>query len=178
MNEKIESMYKEGLSCRAIAKELDVSHTTVSRILRELGYSTNKKSNSKETEEMFLMYESGYSFEQVAKSFGLTRQAVWERLKRVGIKSREKKLLPFVMYDGMKWTINNCGYYRNTNRSSGEYLLHRYKYEREVGSIPLGYDIHHIDHDKQNNDISNLMLIEKSEHTKLHARERNENNNV
>lgn len=171
MTEKIELMYKEGLSCRAIARELGVHHQKVSSHLRSIGINTSRKSNGKETESMATMYRDGYSFEQVAKAFGYTRQAVWERLKKHGVRAREKKLLPFVMYDGMKWTINNCGYYRNTNRANGEFLLHRYKYEKEAHQIPDGYDIHHKDRNKQNNDIDNLLLIEKSEHTKLHVRE-------
>jgi len=178
MKEKIESMFKEGLSCRAIGREVGLHHNKVSKALKDMGYNTSRKSDKSETDSMIKMYLSGYSFEQVAKSFGYTRQAVWERLKNAGVQGRGKKKLPFIMYNDMKWTINNCGYYRNTSRAGGEFLLHRFKYELEVGDIPTGFDIHHIDHDKQNNDICNLMLIEKSEHTKLHARERNESNNV
>lgn len=37
------------------------------------------------------------------------------------------------------------------------------------------YDIHHIDKNPDNNDISNLQLIEKSEHYRLHANENIEN---
>ena len=31
--------------------------------------------------------------------------------------------------------------------------------------------VHHIDHNKSNNDISNLVLMKRSEHSRLHARE-------
>lgn len=34
--------------------------------------------------------------------------------------------------------------------------------------LPTGYDIHHIDGNGHNNDLSNLMLIEHGEHAKLH----------
>ena len=34
--------------------------------------------------------------------------------------------------------------------------------------IPAGMDIHHIDNNPLNNDISNLMLVTKSEHQRLH----------
>lgn len=33
-------------------------------------------------------------------------------------------------------------------------------------------EVHHVDHDKLNNDIGNLMVLSKSEHAKLHAQER------
>lgn len=40
--------------------------------------------------------------------------------------------------------------------------------------IPEGYVVHHIDLDKLNNDLSNLVLMTNSEHIKLHRRLRRE----
>ena len=37
--------------------------------------------------------------------------------------------------------------------------------------IPEGYVVHHIDHDKTNNDPENLLLLTSSDHMKLHAKE-------
>jgi len=128
-------------------------------------------SDKTETEEMAILYGAGYSYQSIGEAFGITRQAAWERLKRFGVKSRIKKTLPFVMYDGIKWTIaKSIGYYRNTDRTSrGEcLLLHRYKYETENGSIPSNWDVHHIDLCKTNNDINNLEAMPKADHTRLH----------
>jgi hypothetical protein len=36
------------------------------------------------------------------------------------------------------------------------------------GDIPKGYDIHHVDFDSFNNDISNLSLLPRKEHHQLH----------
>lgn len=36
--------------------------------------------------------------------------------------------------------------------------------------LPEGYEIHHIDHDPGNNDISNLMLVTPEEHKQIHYR--------
>ena len=38
---------------------------------------------------------------------------------------------------------------------------HRIVYEKHHGPIPSGYDVHHRDGDKLNNDISNLELLSK-----------------
>lgn len=60
------------------------------------------------------------------------------------------------------------GYYQI---SSGEHqgkLLHRLIYEETFGPIPEGFHIHHLDNDKNNNDPSNLILMSKSNHHKLH----------
>lgn len=60
------------------------------------------------------------------------------------------------------------GYYQI---SSGEHqgkLLHRLIYEENFGPIPEGFHIHHLDNDKNNNALENLVLISKSNHHKLH----------
>ena len=49
--------------------------------------------------------------------------------------------------------------------------MHRYIWEQVNGSIPKGYDIHHIDHNKDNNDISNLELMPSIRHKQVHGLE-------
>lgn len=48
--------------------------------------------------------------------------------------------------------------------------LHVYIWERENGPKPDGHDIHHKDFDKGNFALSNLELLSKSDHQKVHAR--------
>ena len=88
------------------------------------------------TKEMMKLYNEGYSYEQIGKMYGLSRQATWERLtRRPEFSTRKKKLLPFVVVDGIKFTLNDKGYYRATFRD--RFLsLHRYLYEREYGELP------------------------------------------
>ena len=43
--------------------------------------------------------------------------------------------------------------------------VHVLEWEKHNGPKPAGHDIHHKDHDKQNNDISNLELHSIPEHT-------------
>lgn len=52
--------------------------------------------------------------------------------------------------------------------------LHREKLRLELGLTKeqmKGLDVHHIDGDKDNNDISNLQLINKIQHVTMHAKE-------
>ncbi len=134
------------------------------------------------TEDIKNLYQQGYSYAEIADMYGMSRQAVWERMKRANVPARAKKTLPFVMYDGIKFTVHSTtGYYRNTDRGSRgcAISLHRHKYITEIGEIPDDWDVHHIDLDRTNNDISNLIAMPKSEHTRLHQRlKRNEANNV
>ena len=62
---------------------------------------------------------------------------------------------------------NRTGYYLNSASSK---RLHRVVYEFYKGPIPDGFDIHHKDGDKANNDISNLELLERKEHHLLHGK--------
>lgn len=54
--------------------------------------------------------------------------------------------------------------------------IHKLVYETFVGPIPKGYDVHHINHNRQDNRLENLCLIEKSKHSKMHLTERNVEN--
>ena len=79
----------------------------------------------------------------------------------------------YAIVDGYKFNKDKqTGYYLSTNKINGRrQRLHRYIYEKYYGKIPKGYDVHHIDHNKDNNDISNLKLVTAKEHKEIHARE-------
>ncbi|WP_342045930.1 HNH endonuclease signature motif containing protein [Bacillus sp. OTU530] len=76
----------------------------------------------------------------------------------------------YIFYNGLKFTRDDkTGYYLNSTHRK---RLHRYVWECHHGEIPKGYHIHHIDHDKSNNDISNLKLVESKAHVTMHSAER------
>lgn len=58
------------------------------------------------------------------------------------------------------------GYYLN---STIRKRIHRYVWEYYNGEIPQGYEIHHVDFDKSNNNIGNLKLMSVTKHASLHA---------
>lgn len=73
----------------------------------------------------------------------------------------------FIEYDGLIFTRDEkTGYYLN---STNRVRIHRYVWEKEIGKIPKGYEIHHINRNKADNRIENLRLLSCSEHRKLHA---------
>lgn len=75
-------------------------------------------------------------------------------------------------YNGLKFTRDEkTGYYLN---STLRIRMHRFVWLCEKGEIPKGYDVHHIDHDRSNNVISNLELLTKSQHRKTHFEEMSE----
>lgn len=69
-------------------------------------------------------------------------------------------------FDGIVFTQWADGYFRHNTLML---LMHRYVWEFYNGKIPRGYEIHHKDFNKANNDISNLECLPKHEHKRLHA---------
>lgn len=72
-----------------------------------------------------------------------------------------------------KWgnaRLNEYGYYviTSSNRGNHSKMLHRLIYESVWGGIPKNWIIHHLDGDKTNNCILNLLGMERSHHSKLH----------
>lgn len=45
-------------------------------------------------------------------------------------------------------------------------------YETFIGTIPKGYDVHHINHNKQDNRVENLELLTKKKHNETHKEDR------
>ena len=76
------------------------------------------------------------------------------------------KGIKFVRYDNQKYYVASIG--------GGNVLLHRFIWLCERGAIPDGYDVHHIDHDFDHNEISNFELLTRSEHIKKHFEESSE----
>lgn len=78
-----------------------------------------------------------------------------------------------IIYDGVRFT-KVCGrkYYYNTRVKRH---LHQYVWEKHNKQrIPQGYQIHHINHDTEDNDISNLQLLKREEHLKHHGKNMSE----
>lgn len=61
--------------------------------------------------------------------------------------------------------------YKEVRVDGKRYLTHRYVWEQTYGPIPKGYEVHHIDKDPYNNDLSNLELLPISEHRRLHSKQ-------
>ena len=84
-----------------------------------------------------------------------------------------------IEYDGYKFTRDKkTGYYLSARPiyNGKRIMLHRYVWIKHNGDIPEGYSVHHIDENKENNNISNLRLMTNGSHTTLHTLERLENN--
>jgi len=79
--------------------------------------------------------------------------------------------------DGFKFTRDKTtGYYLCTRKIGNKRpRLHVYVWEKANGPTPFGFDVHHIDENKENNALENLMLIPGKDHRSLHLSERMSN---
>lgn len=72
-----------------------------------------------------------------------------------------------VEVDGIKFYKSAQGYW--LGQVDGKPIrLHTYNYKKLFGSVPKGHVVHHIDHDPDNNDIRNLILVSREEHARVH----------
>jgi hypothetical protein len=117
--------------------------------------------------EMYLLYQTGKSISEVGKEYGVTRQNVYAMFAERGLGLRPPKRKPYLVFNGCRYTKTYYGYYRKTH--GDKQLMHRDVWEFHNGPIPDGWDIHHKDEVKTNNDISNLECLPKAEHTRLYS---------
>lgn len=72
-----------------------------------------------------------------------------------------------IVVDGLRFVRDEQrGYYRNNRLRK---YLHRYLYEAEYGELPSNVLVHHIDHDKTNNCLTNLEAMLNREHLSYHG---------
>lgn len=78
----------------------------------------------------------------------------------------------YAYYDGYKFRKDSkTGYYLSTKKiDESRKRLHVYVWEKFNGHVPHGYNIHHLDENKDNNDIENLVCMTKHEHHMWHAK--------
>lgn len=81
-------------------------------------------------------------------------------------------------YDGYKFRCDpNTGYYLCTKKTDAgrRERLHVYVWRKSHGEIKPGYHVHHMDKNKRNNELENLVCIKGEAHVSLHGSERAQN---
>lgn len=90
-----------------------------------------------------------------------------EELRGQKRRLKEEKLKPYKNKQGVLVHLNEDGY--EVFEDSGK-LFHLWWYIKNKGEITSGYQIHHKDGIKINNNIDNLKAMSKRNHNKIHGR--------
>ena len=128
--------------------------------------------------ELAQRYAAGESTYELAAAYGVSQMTIWHRLDDVGFGMRrcgaqfgnQKRLGHYKR--GGPLHITAGGYLRTNNRRGNICSVHRACWEAYHGSIPRGCAVHHIDGNRENNEIDNLLCMPKSDHAALHNRKR------
>lgn len=183
--------YEDGLTLKDMCKYLDCVNTiTAAKRLHKMGINTYRNGLKREktmcgmTDNEFELYlrkeyatksmntiatEIGVTPSCIRKYFekyGIERRIRWDHFRsenrphRVGKRYRlSSGYIAVYMPDHPRAGVRNCVY------------EHDLVMEKHIGRfLDDGEVVHHIDGNKENNDISNLMLLTNSEHGKLHGK--------
>lgn len=144
------------------------------------------------TAELMVRFDAGEPMATIAQAAGITRVAVWRRLKQAGADPRK-------MHGRVTWVVHTCSvcgtvfakkkgdkrspfrrycsrrcYYRFRHSDCTVMWRQGTRIARDVvagyyGTLPPESVVHHIDKDDRNNDASNLMLFaNQRDHLRWH----------
>jgi hypothetical protein len=165
----IKTLYiDEKKSISEIAKILPISKSTIRLRLLEMGILRTRADGVKNAGKKGLLGTGRKN-----KSFPMSD----EQKEKI----RQSKLLHGEKY-AKGFSVKQSGYVIYTRGEHKNRLVHVVAMEQKIGRKLFANEVvHHIDHNKSNNSIENLLLMTNKEHNKLHAlenlhkRERNKN---
>lgn len=196
---EIVDLYNAGLLKRDIAKRLNISRKNVMKRLEEAGIPRRNRVLSRRdisTEELIHVYqEEGLSIRELARRYGLDRNAVLNRFKRARFTPRTPtEAMQLALAKGKcnhiykrgeeacAWRggkgIDSEGYVRvhrpehpraEKNGYVREHILVWEQYHQR--KVPKGYVIHHLNGIKVDNRPENLVAMPKGKHMVVHNNE-------
>ena len=148
---EIASRYEAGMGMREIAKQLGMPYNRVRSILRDLGVKIRTHLEAAKAAGPKI------SKANTGRKFGPCSE---ERKRKISLANQGK---------GKGYRIKN-GYCVITRRGPNEGRgLHDVLMEERLGRSPLPSEIvHHDDENRQNNHPSNLIVMTRAEHSRLH----------
>ena len=154
---ELAEQYMQGASVPQLCEGTEFSHFTLRRRFLAMGIMRGKR-------------------EGVQMAFATGRMA--NRKTRAGIPQSEESKIKQSKSMIRRWAadakgtgLTSQGYLRFTRTSQPNYgrLVHVVAMEEAIGRALLPNEcVHHIDHDKLNNNMSNLQLMTFEEHARLH----------
>ena len=169
--EKIASLYRDGLNGTEIGKIVGCTRATVYQRLKIMGIPRRTRGSSLHAGGLKKRISKARKCENCGKEF----ITVWWTKKNKKSSGRGQKFCSTSCYmDFAKFSMNNqdietrvsAGGYKYKTIHKGMHVYeHRYVVEQYLGRrLIKGEQVHHLDGDKQNNDITNLVVVRTGEH--------------
>lgn len=160
-------LYKEYIinkkTIRQIAKELDVVKSTISKYLNKYGIKTRKEMTPEHAQKIGQANKGKVRSEEYKKHLSEMRKGVFRKPSKYG---GHKKMTMFGYVAVFVPNHPHCN-------KDGMVMEHRLVMEEYLGRYLKEDEIvHHKNRIKTDNRIENLQLMNKEEHSRLHAQNR------
>lgn len=119
------------------------------------------------------LYIGGATYQTIRAVLNLTNGSIDWRLKSLGIQKTKQEYLNLRKKNAKGLTLTQSGYLAFTIGPHVRRYVHVVVMESYVGR-PIADDeeVHHIDGNKLNNTLSNLVLMSESDHQRCHMKQR------
>lgn len=167
--EELEEKYKELNSTVKLADYFGVSKKLILNYMKRYGIKRNQRKKPEDYKDKLVeLAAKGYSIKDLVKELKVSDVVINRYLKHFNIEIKR-------YHKG--YTINDQGYvllympdHPNANKK-GYVREHIFKMTEKLGRpLDITECVHHIDHNKSNNDLSNLRLMSKYEHKCYHSK--------
>ena len=177
IKEQWKGLYENGLTMDEISQKHNCSYSTVRKHLNDIGVEANNRRNIKPSfkEKWKSLYKNGHSTTDIAKMFNCSTNSVIIHLKSLGCKilTRSEASINY---------FRNKHKYKCLDKKDNGYIVFRERgsrlntsFHRVIMANHIGREltkkevVHHIDGNKANNEISNLMLFPNNgDHIRYH----------
>jgi hypothetical protein len=104
------------------------------------------------------------SLRKVGALYGVCHGSIGRLFRRHKMPSIRRKDRTSVMVDGLKYTVDNTGYFVGCRRADMGKPLHKLLWEREHGPVPMGHRLIFIDGVRSNFWPSNIRCVGNKEY--------------
>jgi len=166
----IKNNYKT-MSVKELAVYFHISNKCMRGKIERLGINLSELNRTKRVEwddediNFLIKNYPTMAYDDIAtylgKEKGYSKSIVYRKLKSLNLKKKREIL-------NAKIKIDEYGY-KYTTKGTKKFYTHRIKIEKLLGrKLNSNEIVHHIDCDKSNDDINNLLVCNSSEHKLLH----------